>query len=345
MQSNEDNYRRDSFDDRVCDDLSEVILQYLSIKEKLKLESVSKQFQRTAFLSQLSLQLDRNLRSTERLKHLIQKCPKLNEIIFGELYYGIIISMDLIEVIIKNCNNLRHIHNKYLCIIEKEDEKKFFQKFGHNLISLNIYTYIYWYFIKASNIEELTVSCFDSQLNQIKFNRLKSFCVEILEEEDINSLKIFIENNTKTLKHLDINFQSVYEMTDNSDNEEENVEQRVENFNELLEVITKAKHLIHLKFNSMITQKIFTNYWNRIAINCKQIKSLELYLKLDESHRLNDEIFSTLKQFNRLKRLNLKIIYCGRPPDGPNFKSFEDFKGLEGLTHLSVRDFGVNNSN
>ena len=42
-------YRRDSFSDRVCDDLSEVILQYLSLKDKLRLECVSKQFQRTVF--------------------------------------------------------------------------------------------------------------------------------------------------------------------------------------------------------------------------------------------------------------------------------------------------------
>ena len=49
VQSNEDNYRRDSFEDRVCDDLCEVILQYLSLEDRLRLECVSKQFQRTAF--------------------------------------------------------------------------------------------------------------------------------------------------------------------------------------------------------------------------------------------------------------------------------------------------------
>ena len=44
--------RRDSFSDRVCDDLSEVILQYLSLEDKLKLECVSKQFQRTVYQKQ-----------------------------------------------------------------------------------------------------------------------------------------------------------------------------------------------------------------------------------------------------------------------------------------------------
>ena len=38
----EDNYRRDSFEDRFCDDLCEDILQYMSLKDKLRLECVSK---------------------------------------------------------------------------------------------------------------------------------------------------------------------------------------------------------------------------------------------------------------------------------------------------------------
>ena len=39
----------DSFDDRICDDLCEVILQYLPLKDQIKLECVSKQFQRTVY--------------------------------------------------------------------------------------------------------------------------------------------------------------------------------------------------------------------------------------------------------------------------------------------------------
>ena len=54
----EDIYRRDSFDDRFCDDLSEVILQFLPLKDKLRLECVSKQFQRTVFQKLYELNLD-----------------------------------------------------------------------------------------------------------------------------------------------------------------------------------------------------------------------------------------------------------------------------------------------
>lgn len=40
---------RQSYSERICDDLSELILQYLSFKDKFRYECVSKQFQRTVF--------------------------------------------------------------------------------------------------------------------------------------------------------------------------------------------------------------------------------------------------------------------------------------------------------
>ena len=58
--SNEDNYRRDSFEDRFCDDLCEEILQYLSLEDKLKLEGVSKQFQRTVLKKHNELTIETN---------------------------------------------------------------------------------------------------------------------------------------------------------------------------------------------------------------------------------------------------------------------------------------------
>ncbi len=49
--------KRNSFEDRVCDDLSEVILQYLSIEDKFRFHCVSKQFQRTVFQKEYELDL------------------------------------------------------------------------------------------------------------------------------------------------------------------------------------------------------------------------------------------------------------------------------------------------
>ena len=58
IESKEDNYRRDSFDNRFCDDLCEDILQYLPLKDRFRLQCVSKQFQTTVFQSIYELDLD-----------------------------------------------------------------------------------------------------------------------------------------------------------------------------------------------------------------------------------------------------------------------------------------------
>ena len=54
----ENEFKMDSFDDRVCDDLCEEILQYLSLEDKLRLQCVSKQFQKTVFRRQRELYFD-----------------------------------------------------------------------------------------------------------------------------------------------------------------------------------------------------------------------------------------------------------------------------------------------
>ena len=106
--------------DRVCDDLCEVILKYLSLEDRLKLECVSKQFQRTRhssrnvqfncgshYLKEMFSNIDQNYICSKSFRNLnrIIHWPKLR---FFE-YEIEPIPNELIEVIIKNCNNLTHI--------------------------------------------------------------------------------------------------------------------------------------------------------------------------------------------------------------------------------------------
>ena len=86
----------DSFDDRICDDLCEVLLQYLPLEDKLRLEYVSKQFQRIVIqrlrrIYELNLNKFRRDSHFERhmyfincLEQMAKKCPKLkrNQIIY-----------------------------------------------------------------------------------------------------------------------------------------------------------------------------------------------------------------------------------------------------------------------
>ena len=328
-QSNEDNYRRDSFDDRVCDDLSEVLLKYLSLKDRLRLECVSKQFQRSALVSQCLDYLVIPSCVYINIKPFIQmfkKFPNLNklELLFSYLFEENTIISELIEEIFKNCNNLTHIEFNNSAHIKEEDQKKLFDKFGHQLISIINYSPVLDFtFTSAPNIEELIIDSFDPKLSQIEFKRLKRFNFMNLWAEDSDSFGVFIENNAKTLKHLDITYCNI---------SDKNSAKR------LLKIVMKAINLIHLwiDIDFKLIDNSFNNYWKQIAIKCKQIKSLKHYIEVNESLRLNEEMLSILKQFKRLKRLDLQLYFEDFDGSVEDLHPFEELKGLEGLTHFSI---------
>ncbi len=79
VQKLEDNYRRDSFSDSVCDDLSEIILQFLPIEDKFRFECVSKQFQRTVFQRHYELVITNSMcrRDDQTFEAILKKLPNI----------------------------------------------------------------------------------------------------------------------------------------------------------------------------------------------------------------------------------------------------------------------------
>ena len=101
-----DSQNSHSFSDRFCDDLCEDILQYLSLEDKLRIECVSKQFQRTVFQRQYELYINVQIQrvfwsesesdfnyliqSLDLFKALLKKCPNIRvfAVILASCYYG-----------------------------------------------------------------------------------------------------------------------------------------------------------------------------------------------------------------------------------------------------------------
>ena len=112
FESKDDNYRRDSFDDRFCDDLCEDILQYLSLKDKLRLQCVSKQFQRTVFKRQYELYI--NIMNPEKHKDYSENISRYRRI---SNYYYYIEEQNLhsFEALLKKCPNITTIELNGLC--------------------------------------------------------------------------------------------------------------------------------------------------------------------------------------------------------------------------------------
>ena len=107
-----------SFDDRICDDLSEVLLQFLSLEDKLRLECVSKQFQRTLFQKQFSISSysyrSKLIEDKKKYKFLIISIPILSvitekrEIIEDKDYAKHYLKS--IESLLKKCPNIQKMH-------------------------------------------------------------------------------------------------------------------------------------------------------------------------------------------------------------------------------------------
>ena len=329
-----DSMDRQSFDDRVCDDLCDIILLHLPLEAKLKLECVSKQFQRSILLSKLDYKTITQKKFTQRrekLEKLFKKFPYFSEINLGKGEHNTPehLSDELIEMIIKNCNHLTHILIRNEVSIGMYAQRKLFKRFGQQLISLTIMNENI-VFSKATNIEELSLNSIDSQLSQIEFKRLKKFSVLMLKPEDMDELDKFIEKNVKTLKHLDINSLS----PDDSEND----------MKRLMTIIAKAKNLVHLGIIIWIgvLKKSFSKYWKEISINCKQLKSLILGQPDQSQFSLNDDFYSTLKQLKGLKRLELDFGTFNNQgnlltdEEMVNFHPFKSLKGLHELTHFSI---------
>ena len=334
-QSTEDNYRRDSFSDRVCDDLCANILKYLPLKYKLKLQYVCKQFKRVVLEShkseflQIPQYVNKTLLTNEQHIELFKKWPRIGRVCISRYVQDTVdlpfqdrISNELIEAIIKYCNNLTHIKICKTIVINSEVQKKLFDKFADKLIFLQIKCRnIGLTFTSAQNIEELSVKSFDSQLNQIKFYRLKKFEVKLFSDE-LDDFEIFIENNEKTLKHLWITSEEIYDK---------------ESAEKLLKIIAKSTNLVNLGIagEKIYSDESLAHYWQQIAINCKQIKSLRISFYSKVNLRINDSMLSILKLFNGLKRLEIFFKRIHRPNEKP-YQVIQDLKGLQGLTHLCI---------
>ena len=137
-----------SFSDRICDDLCEEILQYLSLEDKLKLEGVSKQFQRTVLKKHYELIIESipYRKVTDKYKYLkiqkfidfnsfqnlLKKCPNITS--NRNERWQLFSRLKVFRLITKYWNNLRQIvfgENE----INYEYIEEFKRKFGPQIKS------------------------------------------------------------------------------------------------------------------------------------------------------------------------------------------------------------------
>ena len=344
FQSKEDNNRRDSFDDRFCDDLCPEILQYLSLEDKLRLECVSKQFQRTVFQRQYELYINIGNRevhklseihlkelwdtSLDSLKALLKKCPNITSIEFDNDYHWPINTdkiNQVFQLMTENCNNLSEVFSSNHIILSDSNFDEFHRKFGPNMKYFSYYRQITELNL-FPNIEKVITGlvCDGSIIPQLKLFKLKELHLE-LEKLQENKLQAIIDN-FPTLTHFNVLFYS-------SDENE---------FYKSLKSISNLKHLIHFSFHIKYgkTNNGLIGFFKQMANNCKNLKSIECGFDINDKNSDVKELLSQLKAFPALKRLNLWFYFVYKENqdniDVNQLFSFELFKGLSNITHLSL---------
>lgn len=336
---------------RLCDDLTEIILSYISFLDKVKLECVSKQFQKTIFRKQYDIEiyefdpkklyLFEKIVNIENIGLILKKCSNIKKInIKG--YINDKIFNDLIHLIIKynNSMNTFMIHENDMNLLSNETLNNFIKKFESKLKSFYYYSnhsklkppyhysdnlplnyFNYSYMKSFRYLKSITGRIFLKQLFDYKgeliFNNL--YEVEIIyKKKDSELLDKFISNNIAINKFI-INLESHL-------NEED--------IDHVFNCIFKLKDLIIFEFyytdNNLI---LFSDPLKRMAINCPKLKSFSIINWCSDINSLN-LIINSLKEFKQLRYLEINFEYL---------QTIKLIKELPYLTHLELYSYEILN--
>ena len=360
FHSKEVNYRRDSFSDRICDDLSQVLLQFLSLEDKIRLECVSKQFQRTVFQKQNELILKIEYKKCQgeclsyepnvlRLKYqsLYQRTgivrhidPQLEVIAFESYYYK------PIESLLKKCPNIQSIDLwEFQATDNRQISKLMLQmitKYCNHLIKFrkkpfNQNSFEFQEFCRKFGQKLKYFSCAEHVFDFNLFPNIKSIDIvfnvvngirveEVLQLNPVNNLKklaIVIEvNKEHLLPQVMQKFQKLTHLT------------LWPNTNALGKVFKDFPFTENLK-ELFITFRYYEDFeemcysLKQIAIKCPKLKRFVLkpeiiFKNISES----EQLFQLLKAFPSLKRLHITLEDRTGLQTTNNWFSFQLFEGF-----------------
>ena len=319
----EEYVERASFDDRICDDLCETILQMLSIEDRIKLTAVSHQFRRCLQLIEMRQtilnicsQMDSNRHQKNVWKRFFVKSgnalvvdmngfekilkllPNVNQLLFDR-FTNVFASNQVLEVLIRNGGHLKTIQMDFQYCDQKMIED-FGLKFGQQLkelaliesygvVEVNVQRNIFKSFpnlISISNVEFCAL--FEAQ--EVLVTNLKK-AIELWNIRDKHLFDLFVDNNP-TLTDLEINL---------------NLKSCVDTC-ALIEKVSQLKDLNHLSidlFDCHSYDKRMGKSIESIGLKCIKLKTFSLIV-------LERKSFDTkhcFKAFDKFSNLNKLIVY------------------------------------
>jgi len=328
------NSNRDSFSHRICDDLCEVLLSYLSFEDKIRFECVSKQWKKLIFNKQFIIEVyqrsygdqiyglnqllkGRNL-DMFAFESVLTKCQFINQITIG-----FVKNTEQVLQSITNCsNNLKKI-SIYFRDISRHVIKQFGIKCGPKLtiIDFRVYRCVGTNPVSTDNYKLLIRLCpnleqvFNVEMsaiidgNQKLLPKLKKVIINSTNNEEV--IKTFFNGYKDSLKHLDISL----------------VPDQCK-----VALIRGISNLISLQSLNLVLEPVDLSVENirPIADKCTQIKHLAFDCVVDD--RMTNKILDTISYFTQIESLD--IYFRRKYSQSDHIKSFN---GCKKLTKFKIK--------
>jgi hypothetical protein len=321
--------------DRFGDDLCELLLNYLPVIDKIRLECVSKQWKSLIFNRQKSLKISSsglvNSVLVKTSNETIQVPNNVNKSLFKKFKFiqvleiGDYISEEVFNAITDNLNFLEEFcYSKHMC---KSDLISFGSSFGQKLkfISLcsNSNREMLALFRLTPNLEKVKITQISSEFVEIFLPKLKE--IEIKFVYSIEELKLFSDKYHKQVKKLEISLYFDFILVLEYMN---NCLTQLARYVSLESLYIIVKDIFSLPINSSIDSGLIA-----IGKNCQKLKDFSLILGFINHELIAGELFDIIGHFHALEKLYIQSNSyrknCG------NVKSLEKCKNLKVL-YLSL---------
>ena len=298
-------YAKNSFN-RFGDDLTELILQYLTFEDKVRLECVSKQWRRLVFNKQFTIELkpnlgrknsfervfdDRRQMNEQHLESVLKKCPNIIRV---EL--SLSVNSSVLSLISQYCPNIKSLsHLTYKDSIDLD----FGQHYGHKLEELCLYDNyekIKEFLRFCPNLKKVEIRSISVLLDIDNEFLPKLESIKILKswknsEKDVNGMKILSDKYSQTMKTLEVMFEDL----------------TAEQLKTCSDGISRFDNLqsltLYIEY-SEITEPI-DDCLSLIGQKCNKL--LKLDLDIHQDVQISERLFNVFTHFKVLKKLRIAI--------------------------------------
>ena len=291
---------------RICDDLSEIMLQYLPFVDKMRFEAVSKQFQKTIFVKQRDLMFD---------FEMIRKLKRIPDI---EKHDKVIPSLnwDGLEIMLKKFKNVNRIYFRNMNIIEHACSMRHIKKLTkpefNSIIQLIILNY--------NNIIHIDLF-YDKFYKHVweKFNaKYSQSLVSIYDLYTVIFKQLKIYKTFPKLKYWVMNTHHSYNLDQMSEINEQDLELK------RLKKFTFCYCCMDYPFSHNMSNHEF-HFIPKLIRKNPQIKSLSLKNNIDFCRQ---HIVSPFKEMDIFFSLNLREFKASFPFRDDIFNNYETLMNL-----------------